>query len=466
MPQMIEYDWTNLRADILGPGHGLTRAELEARREQARVAVGKFLGRVERGEVGFPRLPFQTEPVEQVEQYVRSLRGRYKSVLLLGIGGSALGPYALDVAANGPHPFRKKKIPAELVVVDNVDPLLLHRAMERLDPRKTLVVVVTKSGSTAETMAQFLIAYHWLRKKLGSKRAARQVAAVTDPNKGDLLAIARREKFELFAIPPNVGGRFSVLTPVGLLPAALVGVNIRRLVQGAGDIAEACRLPELESNPALASALHQYILDTRYGKTIQVIYSYSNTLWALAFWYRQLWAESLGKRVDRSKREVLSGQTPVVALGVTDQHSQSQLYMEGPRDKTVTFWEEATNAHTVRIPKLFGKYDSTGYLGGKTLNELFRAEKVATELALTEAGRPNSTFLFPRADEYYVGQMMMLCMFQAAYAGELYDINAFDQPGVQLSKDLTYALLGRAGFDAERSRIAAYRKQKESLEKK
>jgi glucose-6-phosphate isomerase len=212
--------------------------------------------------------------------------------------------------------------------------------------------------------------------------------------------------------------------------------------------------------------LHQYILDTRYGKTIQVIYSYSNTLWALAFWYRQLWAESLGKRVDRSKREVLSGQTPVVALGVTDQHSQSQLYMEGPRDKAVTFWEEETSAHTVRIPKLFSKYDSTGYLGGKTLNELFRAEKSATELALTEAGRPNSTFLFPRADEYYVGQMMMLCMFQAAYAGELYDINAFDQPGVQLSKDLTYALLGRAGFDAERSRIAAYRKQKDSLEKK
>lgn len=461
--QMIRYDWTNLRAEVVGSGHGLTAADLQAHRDQARAAVEKFTARCARGEVGFPDLPFDKQALAQVEAYARAQRGKYRWVLLLGIGGSALGPYALDAACNGPRPFRKKKVTAELVVLDNVDPLILGRTLEQLDPRQTLVLVITKSGSTAETIAQFLIVYNWLRKRLGAKKAAQQVAAVTDPQKGDLLDIARREGFEVFAVPPNVGGRFSVLTPVGLLPAALVGVNVKQLLAGAGSIVEACRQPEFDSNPALASALHQYLLATRYGKTIQVIYCYSNALWGLAFWYRQLWAESLGKRQDRQKREVFYGQTPVAALGVTDQHSQSQLYMEGPRDKVITFWEVEADDYRIRIPKLFPRHSSTGYLGGHTLGELFRAEKFATEVALAEAGRPNCSFLFPRADEYSIGQMMMLTEFQTAYAGEFYDVNAFDQPGVELGKQLTYGLLGREGFDAERKRIAAYRRQKESL---
>ena len=459
----LRYDWTNLRAQVVGSGHGLTPADLEARAEQARTAVEKFVPRLDQGEFGFPALPFDKEPLAQVERYVRARRGRCRSVLVLGIGGSALGAFALDAAVNGPRPFRRKKVPAELFVLDNVDPLILGRTLEQLDPRKTLVLVITKSGSTAETMAQFLLVYAWLRKKVGVRKAQAQVAVVTDPEKGDLLDIARREGFALFAVPPNVGGRFSVLTPVGLLPAALVGVNVRQLLAGAGSMVELCRRPDLDSNPALQSALHQFLLDTRYGKHIQAIYCYSNALVALAFWYRQLWTESLGKQMDRQKREVFVGQTCVVALGVTDQHSQSQLYMEGPRDKVITFWEVESDPYRFRIPQLFPRDASTGYLGGQTLNELFRAEKYATELALTEAGRPNCTLVFPRTDEYSIGQMMMLAEFQAAYAGEFYDINAFDQPGVQLGKDLTYALLGRKGFDAERQRIAAYRKQKQAL---
>lgn len=460
----LRYDWTNLRAEVVGSGQGLTPADLLDHREAAREAVENFGARIASGEIGFPNLPFDSKPVAKIEAYARKQRGRFHSILLLGIGGSALGPFALDVAVNGPRPFRRKGVPAELWVLDNVDPLVLGRALEQLDARKTLAVVITKSGSTAETMAQFLIVYDWLRRKLGAKKAARQVAAVTDPAKGDLLDIARREGFELFFVPPNIGGRFSVLSPVGLLPAALVGASIKKLLAGAGSVAAACRKPDLSANPALQSAVHQYLLDTRYGKHIQVIYCYSNALYPLAFWYKQLWAESLGKQFDRAKREVFCGQTPVEALGVTDQHSQSQLYMEGPKDKVVTFWEVAQDDYRLRIPKLFPKHSSTDYLGGRSLNELFRAEKFATELALTEAGRPNCTFVFPRADEHAIGQYMMVSMFQTAYAGELYDVNAFDQPGVELGKQLTYALLGRKGFDAERQRVAVYRKQKAALE--
>jgi glucose-6-phosphate isomerase len=461
--KMLRYDWTNLRADLVGSGQGLTPADLDAHREQARAAVARFTARVDAGEFGFAGLPFDKQPLQAVERYARACRGKYRWVLVLGIGGSALGPFALDAAVNGPRPFRRKKVPAELVVLDNVDPLVLGRALELCDPRKTLVLVITKSGSTAETMSQFLIVYDWLRRKVGAKKAAQQVAAVTDPKKGDLLDIARQEGFALFAVPPNVGGRFSVLTPVGLLPAALVGANARQLLAGAGAMVEVCRQPELDSNPALASALHQYLLDTRYAKHVQALYCYSNALYPLAFWYRQLWAESLGKQKDRQKRDVFVGQTCLEALGVTDQHSQSQLFMEGPKDKVITFWEVERDAYQVRIPKLFPKHDSTGYLGGHTLNELFRAEKFATELAFTEAGRPNSTYVFPAADEYSIGQYMMLAEWQTAYAGEFYDINAFDQPGVELGKQLTYALLGRKGFDAERNRIAAYQKQKAAL---
>lgn len=201
--QMIRYDWTNLRAEVVGSGHGLTAADLQAHRDQARAAVEKFTARCARGEVGFPDLPFDKQALAQVEAYARAQRGKYRWVLLLGIGGSALGPYALDAACNGPRPFRKKKVTAELVVLDNVDPLILGRTLEQLDPRQTLVLVITKSGSTAETIAQFLIVYNWLRKRLGAKKAAQQVAAVTDPQKGDLLDIARREGFEVFAVPPQ-----------------------------------------------------------------------------------------------------------------------------------------------------------------------------------------------------------------------------------------------------------------------
>jgi len=246
----IRYDWSNLRADVVGSGHGLTTADLGSHRDAARNAVEAIGKRLDSGEFGFASLPQDKKTLAAVERYARAQR-RFKSILLLGIGGSALGPFALDALANGPRPFRRREVPAELWVLDNVDPLVLGRALEQLDPRQTLVLVITKSGETGETMAQFLIVYDWLRRKVGAKKAAKQVAVVTDPKKGDLLDIARGEGFALFHVPPNVGGRFSVLTPVGLLPSALVGVNVKKLLAGAGSVVAACRKLELDSNPAL-----------------------------------------------------------------------------------------------------------------------------------------------------------------------------------------------------------------------
>jgi glucose-6-phosphate isomerase len=185
------------------------------------------------------------------------------------------------------------------------------------------------------------------------------------------------------------------------------------------------------------------------------VFAYSSFLWSTAFWYRQLWAESLGKRLNRNGEIVYAGQTPVAALGVTDQHSQLQLYIEGPHDKTITFWAIERCRLEVKIPSTrnFSKYDSTAYLQGQSLGQLFHAERVATETALADAGRPNCRWTLPRVDDYHLGMFFELLEFQTAFAGELYGVNAFDQPGVELGKKLTNGLMGKKGFEEYAARF-------------
>jgi glucose-6-phosphate isomerase len=416
-------------------------------------AVRTFRKRVGSGHIGFPDLPNDRSTLESVVEFAERLRPAIDSVLVLGIGGSALGAYAIDCALRGPHPFQLNQVAGNtrpgtpmLVVLDNIDPGVVAAAIEKLHPRRTAVCVIAKSGSTAETMATFLIVHEWLQSGLG-RRAREHIIAITDPQQGDLLAIAKQERYPLFFVPRNVGGRFSVLSPVGLVPAALAGFDVRKLLRGAADANEACWSDSIEVNPALSSALVHHALDTTKGKSIEVVFAYSSYLWGTAFWYRQLWAESIGKEIDRKGRKVEAGQTPIAALGVTDQHSQLQLYIEGPRDKMITFWAVERDRAEVRIPRSFSEYDSCRYLGGKKLSELFQAERVATEAALTRAARPNCRWTLPRVDEYTLGAFFQILEFQTAFAGELYNLDAFDQPGVELGKRLTYGLMGRKGFE-------------------
>ena len=446
----IQFTYNNAMEKVVG-AEGLRAADLDERAGKA--AVVALRARVDAGEVGFTEAPDDKRTATAVGEFAADLRPAIDDVLLIGIGGSALGAYALDVALRGPHPLQsaspgKGKRGAarpRLVVLDNVDPGLIEAALEQLNPRRTAVCVVAKSGSTAETLSTFLVVRAWMQAALG-KRARAQIIAVTDAEKGDLLAIAREERYPLFFVPANVGGRFSVLTTVGLVPAALLGFDIDKLLRGARDATKICWSTRLKDNPALAAALVHHALDQR-GKHMEVVFAYSSYLWGTAFWYRQLWAESLGKSVRRDGKAAAVGQTPVAALGVTDQHSQLQLYMEGPRDKMITFWEVEKSLVDVRIPKDLAQYDSCRYLGGKTLGTLFRAERIATEAALTKAGRPNCRWTLPRLDEYTLGAFFQMLEFQTAFAGELYGVNAFDQPGVELGKKMTYGLMGRKGYE-------------------
>jgi glucose-6-phosphate isomerase len=214
-------------------------------------------------------------------------------------------------------------------------------------------------------------------------------------------------------IPPNVGGRFSVLTPVGTLPAALLGFDVEALMRGAAATAEQSRLP-FARNPALMAAYVQWALDRKHQKSILVLFPYSQALWRFSFWFKQLWGESLGKRFNRQQREVYYGQTPTAALGVTDQHSQLQLFIEGPQDKSFLFWSVKQTRQTMRISHPYSAFDSMSYLEGRTLAELFEAERQATEMAITEAERPNSTIFVDKINEETMGSLIMFSQYMTA----------------------------------------------------
>ncbi len=456
----IEFDETNLLASMAGE-HGVTSSEVKAHSRKAVEALRSFQASVEKGLYGFPHLPFQTQVAKEILRYADEVRGSYDTVCLVGIGGSALGAWAVDCAIRGPHPIQQPVSTRHprLVVLDNIDPSFVDAALEVMDPKKTLVIVAAKSGATAETVATFLIVRDWLIRKLGRK-AARRIAAVTSEGRGDLAALAEREAYRTFIIPDNVGGRFSVLSPVGLLPAALTGVDIRKLMKGAASYTHWCWQANLKKNLALRAALFHYLIWTAKKKPIHVAFPYSNRLWGTAFWFRQLWAESLGKARTREGAVVHTGQTPVAALGATDQHSQVQLYIEGPNDKVFTFWAVEKHPAEGPIPKKRVDLEAFDYLGGKKLSELLDAERRSTAAALAEAGRPNCTFTLDRVDEEHLGAFLQLMEFETAFMGELLNINAFDQEGVELGKRFTYGLMGRQGFEAYRDRFRDYEKKR------
>jgi len=435
-------DFSNM---MISPG-GIDQQAWGNAQKQFVAAKRAFDGLRAEGTVGFVDLPRNTQLLDQVTDFSKPARGKYDDVVILGIGGSALGPIALRTALR-PSEWNMLDDKARdnyprLHVLDNVDPETIAALLGRLRLSRTLFIVTSKSGGTAETMAQFVIVHECLlREKLD---AARHLVFVTDPKQGALRPLAERLKVPSLDIPPNVGGRFSVLTAVGTLPAALIGIDVKSLLSGAGEMAKRCESDDLATNPAGVYAMLQWLSDTQLKKNIVVFMPYSDPLRDFAAWFVQLWAESLGKkRPDGTS----VGSTPLAALGTTDQHAQVQLFMEGPADKTVTFVSVRERATDVKIPAAFPDVKELGYLAGHSLAELIDIEQRATAGALAKRGRPNMTIHLDLVDAAHVGQMMMFLEIATAYAGQLYGIDAFNQPGVELGKQFAYALLGRPGAD-------------------
>ena len=448
----LRYDFNNLMADRVGD-HGIADAELKALTPKLNAAADA----VEKAPLGFRKLPYNTKLADEIAVLASELQERCDNFVVVGIGGSALGNIALHSALNHPeynHLVRPPRRGPRLFVPDNVDPDRISALLDAVNLDDTVFNVITKSGGTAETMSEFLIFRDALIRKLGEERHVEHIVITTDPEKGELREIVKKHGYASLPIPPDVGGRFSVLSAVGLLSAAVTGVDIHKLLKGAAEMDKLCKeSKKLWENPALTGAALHYLMDTAKGKNIQVMMPYSHALRDVADWFRQLWAESLGKRTNRAGKIVHVGQTPEKAVGATDQHSVMQLYIEGPYDKVVTFLTVDEFATTVEIPHAFPQYEAVKYLGGHTMNELINAEQKATELALTQSGKPNCAIRLQRVTEESVGALLFLLEMQTAYAGELYDINAFDQPGVELGKNFTYGLMGRKGYEAKRKEV-------------
>jgi len=403
------------------------------------------------GEIGFFQLPEAREGAAAVQSIADSFGQWFENVVVLGIGGSALGATTLRDALLGPHwnelDDEARDHYPRLFVLDNVDPRSVGGLLDRLDLRKTLFNVISKSGSTAETMSQYLVVDARLKDLLGEEAARGHFLFTTDPEAGILRKIAEEEGVPALEVPSNVGGRFSVLSAVGLLPAAIVGVEIDQVLEGAREMLGRCSTPVLEENPAgiLATLLHR--ADTQAGAPIHVLMPYSDRLKSFAAWFQQLWAESLGKAKTRVGQEVHGGPTPLPALGATDQHSLLQLLMEGPKDKVVLFMGVEEVEDPVVIPSIREDLPELGYLGGHSLAELLDKERQATMEALRQKGRPNLFIQLQALTPHAMGGLFMLFQIATVYAGALYGVDPLDQPGVELSKELTYGLLGREGFE-------------------
>lgn len=451
---MIELDYRNVSTDKMGREHGLDLKDAFA---QNQGKIQEIVTRIyaEKDQSGgwkrWLNLGYDTKLATEINQYAQSVKGKFSDMVVLGIGGSSLGGYALLRALL--HPYwnqlsdeQRKGLP-RYYFVENVDADQIAPLMDMLNPERTLFLVISKSGTTAETMSAFMLAKEWLDKHLPADKVKEHIVAITDAQKGVLRPVATEAGYQTFEVPDDVGGRFSVFSAVGMLPAALCGISLEEMQRGIQELDAQLQKPELDKNLAAQGALIQYLLYER-NKHNSVFMPYSYRLASVSDWYVQLWAESLGKKHDLQGDIVHVGPTPVRAVGVTDQHSQVQLFNEGPNDKVFTFIAVGKPNRDLVIPSnQFTDVEDLNYLNGKPMSALMQAEFESTRASLTTNQRPNMTLSIPKVDAYHFAQLLYLLEVQTAIAGALMDIDPFDQPGVELAKKYTYALMGRKGYE-------------------
>lgn len=465
---MLTLDYANCLSPRVGE-HGLDPDRLSAGSEFASAAAHLTERLAETRGTGWEkwrdlaRGPAREAYTKAVREVVAACQSRFDNLVVLGIGGSALGNIALQSAL---HPATYNLQPdatrggPRVFVVDNVDPANFRAVLDTCKSlgglKKTLFNVVSKSGETAETASQFMTVRAMLREALGDNFKD-HIVAITDAEKGTMRRICDADGYATLPVPEGVGGRFSVLSPVGLFSAAIAGIDIDALLDGADAMDRRCTNPDLAQNPAAMLATLLVDLGQRKGKTNHVLMPYCNALYLLADWFRQLWAESLGKRTSLGGEKVYAGFTPIKALGTTDQHSQVQLYREGPNDKVFGLIRvEDFGERDLTIPSGLSAdvgIDALTYLEGKSMADLLNAELRATEYALVESQRPNFTLTFPRVDAHHVGEFIMLWEVVTAYAGLMLNIDAYDQPAVETGKQATFGLMGRDGYGEWKARV-------------
>ncbi len=449
---MIELDIRGADQKIIGDTNGLNLAEeFENYKEKIAQIISNLYGKKDtQGEgLQWMNLGYSQETSWYVKEYASLVENRFDNILVLGIGGSALGGLAVTHALLKPYwnllSKEERNGYPRIFFLDNIDPDQMNGLLDILDLSKTLVNVITISGDTAETMAQYMVLKDRLEQQLGDDYR-KNIIVTTDRKTGILRQISEQEGYKAFVVPDDVGGRFSVFTAVGLLPFALTGIDIDKITSGIRDMDNALKNTNIYENIAAQNALIHYLMDTKLGKNITVMMPYSDRLKYIADWFVQLWAESLGKNKKLDGVEVYTGPTPLKAVGATDQHAQMKLFNEGPQNKIINFIRVGEFNTTLSIPQIF-QYTGIGYLGGKTMNDLINAEADSTQVSLTDYSRPSVTIKIPKIDGYHIGQLLYMLEIQTAIAGALYNVNAFDQPSVSQAQYYTYALMGRVGYE-------------------
>jgi glucose-6-phosphate isomerase len=455
----LSLDFTNCLSEAIGATHGLIKSEMDtlvAKFPYHHANVDELRAN---GECAFFDLPYQDQ--SELKAAIKKHSGQWDNLVIVGVGGSSLAARCLLGALahgsyNDQEPKARKNAP-RVFFADNPDAQYLSDLIEVLDLKRTLFQVVSKNGTSAETVCIWLWLSELIKKKAGKGALSNQVIFTTDREKSPLMEIAKQEKIETLAIPSNLPSRYGVLGNAGLFAAGLCGIDIDALLRGAGDMDKRCRHGDAMNNPAYMHALIHYLLTRKRRKTMHTTFSFSNRLHAVGEWYTHLSSVSLGKMLNRKGKAVHVGPSPVAARGNFDLHGQMQLFCEGPFDKVVTFIMAKQHGPTLVAPASYPKLEALSHLQNADFTTLMEYGYFGAEQHITAAGRPNMAIQLDEIDPANIGRLIFMLQLSSVMSAELYGIDPFDQPGVEHSKHATFAQFGRAGFEDLAKRIKEYR---------
>lgn len=451
MDNGVSVDITYALKENIGDG-GIAIEELKGIYPQLKEVKDKLIKECNEGKNVFLKIPEDEKVVEEIIEFKEDIKGKFENLLVLGIGGSSLGAKsAIEALSMNARDER----PLEIYFLDNIDPEPLVQILSSILSEKTLVNVVTKSGTTLETLFHFFIVKEWLKKSLGNNYK-NHIIATTDPQKGYLRKVAATHGYHSFSIPPLLGGRYSVLSAVGLLPIALGGIDIKELMNGAQIAMEDFFKKDVSQCLSSVCAGLSFLFTEKRGYCIRVMMAYGNSLSSFVDWFLQLWAESLGKKKEENTH---TGQTPLKAIGTTDQHSLLQLFIEGPKDKFISFLRVKNFRKDISVPDHNYIEDIEKSLKNRKASEIMDIEFRGTSASLAMEGRPSFTYVLDSVNPFNLGYLYYSFMVETALTGYLFGIDPFSQPGVELGKNLAHGLLGSVGFEKYRDKILSMERE-------
>jgi len=452
MRGVIKYDYTFMSADNVGR-FGFKKSELVKLGKNLKKYNKKLKQEKNNPDLSFRQLPYDRKKVDKIIILSKKLKRKFDNMVVVGIGGSDLGARAIYHTFLGEYANEMPKRGKNLKIYfagDTTDHGPLRDLLKIINLKKTVFYIVSKSGNTIEPMSVFLFLRKKLIWKVGRKKHKDHFIITTNEDKGALLEIAKKEEY---LVLPHYqgGGRYSVLSVNALLPSACAGFDITKLLAGAKAMERLSKSNNYNKNLPFFFAALQYLAYTKRKQNISVLMPYVYNLNKFGCWFRQLWGESISNKINLKNKKVNTGITPVTALGPSDQHSQIQLYNEGPYDKIITFIKLGKTYNGFKVPKY--KDSEINYLTGHKFTNILNIEYQATSVSLMKNKRPNGTIIMPELNEYYLGQLFYFFEMAAVYLGELLNVNVFDQPGVEQSKKYMYGLLGKKGYEKDKQEI-------------